>query len=436
MNPNTLENYWMPFTANRDFKADPRMVVAAEGMFYTSADGRQIMDGAAGLWCANAGHSHPLIVEAVSRTIKTLDFAPMFNFGHPEAFRLSAQLADQFPDPLNRIFFANSGSEAVDTALKIALAWHKSRGKAGKTRFIGRERGYHGVGFGGISVGGIVNNRKQFNTLLPGVDHMRHTHDPARNRFTRGAVSHGVELAEDLERLVGLHGAETIAAVIVEPVAGSTGVLPPPEGYLQRLREIATRHDILLIFDEVITGFGRLGRATAAEYFGVTPDLMTFAKGVTGGTIPMGGVAAAQGIYDSIVNNSETPIELFHGYTYSAHPVAVAAAMATQRAYAEDGMYENASALETIWGDAFHGLKDAAHVTDIRTIGLVAGIELASRDGAAGARAYEVMKRAWAKGLMIRVTGDIIALSPPLIIDQSQIAFIADTLRGVLAETA
>ncbi|SIT05319.1 aspartate aminotransferase family protein [Paracoccus saliphilus] len=436
MNPNTLENYWMPFTANRDFKADPRMVVSAEGMHYTSEDGRQIMDGTAGLWCANAGHSHPLIVEAISSTAKTLDFAPMFNFGHPEAFRLAAQLAALFPDPLNRIFFSNSGSEAVDTALKISLAYHKARGKAGKIRFIGRERGYHGVGFGGISVGGIVANRKQFNTHLPGVDHMRHTHDPDRNSFTRGAVPHGAELADDLERLVGLHGAETIAAVIVEPVAGSTGVLPPPQGYLQRLREIATKHDILLIFDEVITGFGRLGKATASEYFGVTPDLITFAKGVTSGTIPMGGVAASQFIYDAVVENSETPIELFHGYTYSAHPIATAAALASLRAYTEEGMFENAANLEQAWGDAFHTLKDATNVIDIRTIGLVAGIELSSRDGAPGARAYEVMKRAWAKGLMVRVTGDIIALSPPLILSEADIGFMTDTLREVLAETA
>lgn len=436
MNPNTLENHWMPFTANRDFKSDPRMVVAAEGMYYTSEDGRQILDGTAGLWCANAGHSHPLIVEAVTNTIKTLDFAPMFNFGHPEAFRLAATLAETFPNPLNRIFFGNSGSEAVDSALKIALAYHKARGKGGKTRFIGRERGYHGVGFGGISVGGIVANRKQFNTHLPGVDHMRHTHDPARNSFTRGPVPHGVELAEDLERLVALHGAETIAAVIVEPMAGSTGILPPPVGYLERLREIATKHDILLIFDEVISGFGRLGTPMAAHYFGVTPDMITFAKGVTSGAIPMGGVAAADFIYDAVVENSETPIELFHGYTYSAHPVAVAAALATQRAYAEDGMFENAASLETVWGDALHSLKGAPNVADIRTIGLVGGIELASRDGKPGARAYEAMKRAWAKGLMIRVTGDIIALSPPLIINESQIGIITDTLKEVLAETA
>lgn len=435
MTANTLEHYWMPFTANRDFKADPRMVVAADGMYYTSEDGRQIMDGTAGLWCANAGHSHPLIVEAVSNTISTLDFAPMFNFGHPDAFRLASQIAGLFPDPLNRIFFANSGSEAVDTALKIALAYHKSRGNAGKTRFIGRERGYHGVGFGGISVGGIVNNRKQFNALLPGADHMRHTHDPEKNSYTRGTLQHGVELAEDLERLVTLHGAETIAAVIVEPVAGSTGVLPPPRGYLERLREIATKHDILLIFDEVITGFGRLGKATASEYFGVTPDMITFAKGVTSGAIPMGGVAAAQFIYDSVVDNSHTPIELFHGYTYSAHPVATAAALAALRAYTEEGMFENAASLEQSWGDAFHALKGTKHIIDIRTIGIVLGVELESRDGAAGARGFEVMKRAWAKGLMVRVTGDIIALSPPLTLSQSDIGFMADTLREVLQET-
>lgn len=435
MNPNTLENHWMPFTANRDFKSDPRMIVAAEGMYYTSEDGRQILDGTAGLWCANAGHSHPLIVEAVSNAIRTLDFAPMFQFGHPDAFRLAARIAQMFPAPLNRIFFGNSGSEAVDSALKIALAYHKARGKGGKTRFIGRERGYHGVGFGGISVGGIVHNRRQFNAMLPGVDHMRHTYDPARNSFTRGAVPHGVELAEDLERLVGLHGADTIAAVIVEPMAGSTGVLPPPEGYLQRLREIATKHDILLIFDEVITGFGRLGTATAAHYFGVTPDMITFAKGVTSGTIPMGGVAAADFIYEAVVENSETPIELFHGYTYSAHPVATAAALAALRAYEEDGMFENAARLETVWADAIHGLKGTPNIIDIRTIGLVAGIELASREGKPGARAYEAMKRAWNKGLMIRVTGDIIALSPPLIVNELQIGVMTDTLREVLSET-
>lgn len=436
MRPNDLNQFWMPFTANRDFKADPRMIAAAKGMNYIAADGRTILDSSAGLWCVNAGHCHPLIVEAVTQAISQLDFAPNFNYGHRDAFRLATAIAGLFPDPLNRIFYTNSGSEAVDTALKIALAYHRARGKGNKTRFIGRERGYHGVGFGGISVGGIVANRKQFATLLSGVDHLRHTHDPSRNRFTRGEVEHGVELAEDLERLVALHGAETIAAVIVEPMAGSTGVLPPPKGYLQRLREIADRHDILLIFDEVITAFGRLGRATASEYFGVTPDMITFAKGITSGTIPMGGVAASEKIYDAIVDGAEAPMELFHGYTYSGHPVASAAALAALRAYDEDGMFENAARLETVWADAIHALKDANHVIDIRTIGIVAGIELQPRPDHPGARATEAMKITWENGLMIRITGDTIALSPPLILRESDIGLMVDTLRKTLAAIA
>lgn len=435
MRPNNLENYWMPFTANRDFKADPRMIVSAKGMHYTADGGRRILDGTAGLWCVNAGHSHPLIVEAVQRAIATLDFSPSFNFGHPDTFRLASQLADQFPQELDRIFFANSGSEAVDTALKVALAYHKSRGNSGKYRLIGRERGYHGVGFGGISVGGIVTNRKQFSAHLPGVDHMRHTHDPQRNRNTRGAVEHGAELADDLERLVALHGADTIAAVIVEPVAGSAGVLPPPKGYLQRLRDIATRHDILLIFDEVITAFGRLGTPTAAQYFGVTPDMMTFAKGLTSGTIPMGGVAVRSGIHDAIVETSPTPIELFHGYTYSGHPVATAAALAAQRAYQEDGLYENAAKLETFWADAIHYLESEDGVDDIRTIGLVAGIDLTPNGGSPGARGFQTMKAAWNSGLMVRVTGDTVALSPPLIASEDDIDEIVSLLLDAMRQT-
>jgi beta-alanine--pyruvate transaminase len=436
MKSNSLDQFWMPFTANREFKSNPRMITSAKGMHYTSSDGRKILDGPAGLWCVNAGHSHPLIVEAVSKAIAELDYAPSFNYGHPDAFRLAGRIAEQFPESLDRVFFTNSGSEAVDTALKIALAFHRARGHGAKTRFIGRERSYHGTGFGGISVGGIVTNRKQFGTLLTGVDHLRHTHDPSRNRFTRGEVEHGVELADDLERLVALHGAETIAAVIVEPMAGSAGILPPPKGYLQRLREIATKHDILLIFDEVITAFGRLGRATASDYFGVIPDMITFAKGVTSGTIPMGGVAASRRIYDAIVDGSETAMELFHGYTYSGHPVASAAALASLRAYEEDGIYENAARLESVWGDALHTLRDAEHVNDIRTLGIVAGIELNSRTGQPGARAFEALKFAWEKGLLIRITADTIALSPPLILSESEIGAMVDILRATLAQIA
>lgn len=436
MRPNNLENYWMPFTSNRDFKADPRMIVSAQGMHYKSSDGRDIMDGTAGLWCVNAGHAHPKIVEAVTHAVKTLDYAPGFNFGHEGAFELSNRLAEIFPENLNHFFFTNSGSEAVDSALKIALAYQRARGKGTKTRLIGRERGYHGVGFGGISVGGLVKNRMYFGSLLNGVDHMRHTHDPVRNGFSRGEVEHGAELADDLEQLVALHDASNIAAVIVEPVAGSTGVLPPPKGYLKRLREICDRHDILLIFDEVITAFGRLGHATAADYFGVEPDLMTFAKGLTSGVVPMGGVAVKDSIYQAMLDNADAPIELFHGYTYSGHPLATAAALASLEAYAEDEMFQNVQNLADYWADRAHALKEIENVIDIRTIGLVAGIELSSRPGAIGARAYEVMKAAWEKGLMVRVTGDVLAFSPPLIIDKAQIDQLFEITADVLREVA
>lgn len=432
MRPNNLENYWMPFTSNRDFKADPRMIVSADGMYYKSSDGRDILDGTAGLWCVNAGHAHPKIVEAVSTAVRTLDYAPGFNFGHDGAFELSNRLAHMFPENINHFFFTNSGSEAVDSALKIALAYHRCKGNGTKTRLIGRERGYHGVGFGGISVGGLVKNRMYFGSLLNGVDHMRHTHDPVRNGFSRGEVEYGCELAEDLERLVALHDASTIAAVIVEPVAGSTGVLPPPKGYLKRLREICDAHDILLIFDEVITAFGRLGCMTAAEYFDVEPDIITCAKGLTSGVVPMGGVAVQDKIYQTMMDNADAPIELFHGYTYSGHPLATAAALASLDAYAEDGMFENARALSKPWADAAHALKGVKHVTDIRTIGLVAGIELESRPGAPGARAYDVMKACWEKGLMVRVTGDVLAFSPPLIINELEIEQLFATTASVL----
>ncbi|MBX9885178.1 MAG: aspartate aminotransferase family protein [Novosphingobium sp.] len=421
----------MPFTANRQFKAAPRLLAEARGMFYRSADDREILDGTAGLWCVNAGHGREEIADAVAHQIRTLDFAPAFQMGHPIGFDFATRLAAIAPAGLGHVFFTGSGSESVDTALKIALAYQRAIGQGTRTRLIGRERGYHGVGFGGVSVGGMLNNRRVF-TTLPGTDHLRHTHDPARNRFTRDLPEHGAELADDVERLVQLHGAETLAAVIVEPVAGSTGVLPPPKGYLERLREIATRHGILLIFDEVITGFGRLGTPFGADYFGVTPDLITTAKGITNGTLPMGAVFASRAVHDGIVNGPENLIELFHGYTYSGHPVACAAGIATLDIYAREGLLTRGAELGGLWADTLHGLRDAPHVIDVRTIGLVGGIELASRDGAPGARAYDVFTDCFRAGLLIRVTGDIIALSPPLIIEPDHMGRIAETIRAAL----
>lgn len=431
MNTPDLAAWWMPFTANRQFKSQPRLLAEARGMFYRSADDREILDGTAGLWCVNAGHGREEIADAVSHQIRTMDFAPAFQMGHPIGFDFATRLAEIAPAGLDRVFFTGSGSESVDTALKIALAYQRAIGQGTRTRFIGRERGYHGVGFGGVSVGGILNNRRVF-TSLPGVDHMRHTHDLSRNRFTRGMAEQGAELADDLERLVQLHGAETIAAVIVEPVAGSTGVLPPPKGYLERLREIATRHGILLIFDEVITGFGRLGTPFGADYFGVTPDLITTAKGITNGTLPMGAVFASRAVHDGLMNGPENLIELFHGYTYSGHPVACAAGLATLDIYAREGLLTRGAALADLWADTLHGLRDAPHVIDVRTIGLVGGIELASRDGAPGARAYDVFTDCFRAGLLIRVTGDIIALSPPLIVEPDHMGRIAETIRAAL----
>ncbi|MEM1432324.1 MAG: aspartate aminotransferase family protein [Pseudomonadota bacterium] len=433
---NTPDTYWMPFTANRAFKADPRMIVAAEGMHYTSADGRKILDGTAGLWCVNAGHGRQRIRDAIKAQADTMDYAPNFQFGHPGAFDLSARVADLMPEGLDKVFFTNSGSESVDTALKIALHYHRARGDAARTRLIGRERGYHGAGFGGISVGGIVANRQHFGTLLNGVDHMRHTLDLERNAFSRGCPAHGAELADDLERLCALHGADTIAAVIVEPLAGSTGVLPPPVGYLKRLRDICDRHGILLIFDEVISGFGRLGTATASEFFGVTPDLITLAKGLTNAAVPMGAVAVRDTIYASALEHAKAPIELFHGYTYSGHPLAAAAGLATLDVYAEEGLFARAGAMALPLQEAAHALRDKPHVIDVRNLGLVVGIELAPRDGAPGTRAFDAFQMAWEAGLMIRVTGDIIALSPPLIVSEAEIARIFDTIGDVLDRLA
>jgi len=430
---NSLDAFWMPFTPNRRFKANPRLLLGARDMHYFTPDGREVLDGTAGLWCVNAGHNRPRIVEAIQRQAAELDYVSSFNMAHPLAFTFASRLAAMAPPGLDRIFFSNSGSESVDTALKIALAYQRARGKAGKTRLIGRERGYHGVGFGGISVGGIVRNRMYFGSLLTGVDHLPHTHGIAANLFSKGQPEQGADLADTLERLVALHDASTIAAVIVEPVAGSTGVLIPPKGYLERLRTLCDKHDILLIFDEVITGFGRVGAAFAAERFGVIPDMMCLAKGLTNAAVPAGAVAVSRAIHDAMMDAADAPIELFHGYTYSAHPLACAAGLATLDVYAEEGLFERARTLEPYWEAAMHSLADARHVIDIRNLGLIAGIELEPRPGKPTERAIEAYEAAFDGGLMIRVTGDIIALSPPLIIDKGQIDRIVDTLRTVLS---
>ncbi|SFJ51017.1 beta-alanine--pyruvate transaminase [Phyllobacterium sp. CL33Tsu] len=439
-NTPSLENFWMPFTANRQFKAAPRLLAGATGMYYTDVDGGQVLDGTAGLWCVNAGHGREKIADSVSRQLMTMDYAPPFQMGHPYVFDFAEKLAAIAPGGkaagLTKVFFTGSGSESVDTALKIAIAYQRAIGQGTRTRVIGRERGYHGVGFGGISVGGLVNNRRVFPTL-PGVDHMRHTHDPVRNSFIKnGLPEHGADLADDLERLVALHGAETIAAVIVEPVAGSTGVLLPPKGYLEKLRAISKKHGILLIFDEVITGFGRLGTPFAVDYFGVVPDLVTTAKGLTNGVVPMGAVFASEAVHDALMVGPESQIELFHGYTYSGHPVACAAGLATLEIYREEGLLTRAAELADHWQEAMHSLNGLPNVIDIRTIGLVAGIELAPRADAAGARGYDVFVDCFNKGLLVRVTGDTIALSPPLIVEKEQIDTMASMLGDAIKRAA
>jgi beta-alanine--pyruvate transaminase len=427
-----LESFWMPFTANRQFKANPRLLARASGMHYFTDDGRKILDGVAGLWCCNAGHGRKEISEAVARQIATLDYAPPFQMGHAGAFALANALTRIAPAGLDHVFFTNSGSESVDTALKIALAYHRLRGEGARQRFIGRERGYHGVGFGGISVGGMVNNRKFFGNLLAGVDHLPHTHNLEHNAFTRGLPEWGAQLADELERIVALHDASTIAAVIVEPVAGSAGVLLPARGYLERLRKICDKHKLLLIFDEVITGFGRLGAPFGAQAFGVTPDIITCAKGLTNGSVPMGGVIVRKEIYETFMQGPEQAIELFHGYTYSAHPLACAAALATLGIYERDGLLSRAAELARYWEDAAHSLKGLPHVIDIRNFGLIAGIELEPIAGQPTARAFSAFLQAFEQGLLIRTTGDIIALSPPLIIEKAHIDEIFGKLAAIL----
>ena len=434
---NDLDAFWLPFTPNRAFKRAPRLIARAKDMHYFTPDGRAVLDGLAGLWCANTGHNRDSIVSAISRQAAELDYAAAFHFAHPKSFELASRVAALAPGDLNRVFFCNSGSEAVDTALKIALAYHNVRGEGARTRLIGRERGYHGVGFGGISVGGIVNNRKFFGTLLAGVDHLPATYSREHQAFTRGEPEWGAHLADELERIVALHGASTIAAVIVEPMAGSTGVLPPPKGYLQQLRAICDRHGILLIFDEVITAFGRLGHAFAAERYGVIPDLLCFAKGITSGAVPMGGVIARQGLYDAFMQGPEHVIELFHGYTYSAHPLACAAGLAALDLYRDENLFERAKRLEPRFADAAMALKGLPGVLDVRTVGLSAGIDLAARPGAAGERGYEAMERAFQdEDLVIRITGDTLAIAPPLIVSEAQIAEIFEKVGRVIKAVA
>jgi beta-alanine--pyruvate transaminase len=431
-----LDAFWMPFTANRQFKANPRLLARADGMYYWTPDGRQVLDGVAGLWCVNAGHGRREIADAVARQMNTMEFAPTFQMGHPIAFELANRLAQLAPPGLDRVFFTNSGSESVDTALKIAIAYHRARGAGQRTRFIGREKGYHGVGFGGISVGGMVNNRKIYgSSMLPGVDHLPHTLDLGHNAFSRGLPHWGMHLANELERLIALHDASTIAAVIVEPISGSAGVVLPPVGYLKRLREICDKHDILLIFDEVITGFGRVGKPFAAQMFDVTPDIMTTAKGLTNGAIPMGAVFSQRKVHDALMHGPENAIELFHGYTYSAHPASCAAALATLDIYEREGLLTRAATLSGQWEDAVHSLRGIPNVIDVRNFGLIGAVELEPRVGKPGSRAYEVFVGCFERGVMVRQTGDVIAMSPPLIIEPEHISQLVETLSDVVRAT-
>ena len=432
--PVSLEDtaFFMPFSMNRQFKKSPRLVSRAEGIYYFTPDGKKLIDGTSGLWCVNAGHCRKKIVEAVQKQVATLEFAPPFQLGHPAAFEFADRLVELAPKGLTKVFFTNSGSESVDTALKLALAYHRARGEGHRVRLIGRERGYHGVNFGGTAVGGIVGNRKIFGALVAGVDHLRHTHDLAKNAFSRGQPKHGAELAEDLERLAQLHDPSTIAALIVEPVACSGGVFVPPVGYLQKLREICDKHGILLIFDEVITGWGRLGKPFGAEYYGVMPDLITSAKGITNGAVPMGAVFMKESLYQAFMTGPENAIELPHGYTYSAHPLACAAGLGTLKVYEDEGLLTRAAELAPYWEDAAHSLRDCPNVVDIRNIGLIAAIELAPRPGAPSARGLEAHVQAFEKGVYMRVSGDTIAFAPPLIVQKAEIDQLFGTAREVL----
>jgi beta-alanine--pyruvate transaminase len=432
-----LQSWWMPFTHNRHFKAHPRLIASGKGAYYTLADGRRVFDGLSGLWCCPLGHSPDRVVAAVQRQVATLDFSPSFQMGHAPAFALAERIAALAGRPQDKVFFVNSGSEAVDTALKIAVAWHRARGESSRTRIIGRERAYHGVGMGGISVGGIPANRKMFAPLMiPGVDHLPHTFDPAKMGYSRGQPLWGTHLADELERIVALHDASNIAAVIVEPMQGSTGVIVPPQGYLQRLREICTKHGILLIFDEVITGFGRLGTPFAADFFGVKPDLITFAKAVNNATVPLGGVLAAANIYDTFMNGPEHLIEFFHGYTYSGHPLGVAAAHATLDELAARKLIERAAELAPILEEAIHGLRGEPLVADIRNLGLAAAVDVTPVPGKPALRAFQVFEQALQRGLLLRFTGETLALAPPFISTVDEVQGAVATLREALRASA
>jgi beta-alanine--pyruvate transaminase len=435
--PNDLEAFWMPFTANRAFKARPRMVARAKDMHYFTPEGKAVLDGAAGLWCTNAGHNREPIVSAIQAQAAEMDFAPPFQYANPKSFELASRIAALAPGDLDHVFFCNSGSEAADTAMKIALAYWVARGQGQRQRFIGRERGYHGVGFGGMAVGGLANNRKAFGTMLAGVDHLPHTYNRDQQAFSRGEPDWGAHLADELERLVALHSDSTIAAVIVEPMAGSTAVLPPPKGYLERLRAICDKYGLLLIFDEVITGFGRLGHAFAAERYGVIPDMITFAKGVTSGSVPMGGVIVRKGIHDAFMHGPEHVVEFFHGYTYSAHPLAVAAGLAAIDLYRDEDLFARTKAMEPAWYDACMSLKGLPNVLDIRCVGLTIGVDLASKPDGVGKRGFEAMDRGFHdEGLMLRAVGDSLAMSPPLIVSEAQIGEIFEKTARVIKAVA
>jgi beta-alanine--pyruvate transaminase len=429
----SLDEWWMPFTANRHFKAAPRLLAKADGMYYWTPDGRQILDGTAGLWCVNAGHNRKPIVEAVQKQAATMDYAPPFNLGHPVAFEAATAVAAVAPEGMKRVFFTNSGSESADTSIKVALAYHRAKGESSRRIVIGRERGYHGVNVGGTMAGGIPGNRKAFPALMSGVDHIRATHDLARNAFSRGQPAHGAEFADELERLITFHDASNVAAVIVEPMAGSAGVLIPPKGYLEKLRAICDRHGVLLIFDEVITGFGRLGAPFAAQRFNVKPDILNCAKAINNAAVPMGAVIVRNDIHDTIVNGAPAgQIEFLHGYTYSGHPLACAAAVATQKLYVDEKLFERARAMEPVFEAALHSLKGARHVIDIRNLGLVGGIELEPRAGSPGKRGIEAHVKCFETGALVRFTGDILALSPPLIVEKDHIERLVETIRGAL----
>jgi beta-alanine--pyruvate transaminase len=429
----SLDEWWMPFTANRAFKKAPRLLTRAEGMYYWTPDGRQILDGTSGLWCANAGHCRKPIVEAVQKQAATMDYAPPFSVGHPLAFEAATAVAAVAPEGMRRVFFTNSGSESADTSIKIALAYHRARGEPARRIIIGRERGYHGVNVGGTMAGGIPGNRKAYGALMAGVDHIRHTHDLSRNAFSRGQPEHGAELANDLENLILFHDPSNVAALIVEPMAGSAGVLVPPKGYLEKLRAICDKYGVLLIFDEVITGFGRMGAPFAAQRFNIKPDMINCAKAINNAAIPMGAVIVRNEIHDAIVDAApEGQIEFLHGYTYSGHPMACAAAIATQKLFADEKLFDRARTMEPVLETALHSLKGTRHVIDIRNLGMVGGIELAPQSGAPGKRGLAAHIKCFEAGAMVRFTGDILAVSPPLIIEKAQIEQLVETIRAAL----